>query len=770
MGRTGKAPSAMAKKGKDKNESSLGKALQRKQTQQIAQKRANARFDVDGSEARGKLVSVLDASSLEDFIASAMLSERDFESHKAHTVILDGATGEEMHIDADDRRVESKSKNNDEAHVFSFQQMGVPRRPAWSEGQTAADIDKQEKVAFMEWRREIASMEDAKEGAKVTPFEKNIEVWRQLWRVMEKSDLIIQIVDARNPLFYYSRDLLAYAGELSPPKPMVILVNKSDYLSAAQRREWAAYFLRQGWQGLFFSARASQVKLNRDARIERGLEMADGEEGQPAVDDAESDAENSDDSDSDSDESDSPQNGASPPPQSDNAAAADDDEAAVADSVRPPQPPSQQQQQQQQSSSSSADSSSNAAAAAAAAAAATGTAEEQAFAAEVRKRSKVLSREELTHVLEHMTRALGAGQLQVDKHQGRVCVGMVGYPNVGKSSVINVLVGATPFSHGLTRVSVGSTPGKTKHFQTLVLSDSLMLCDCPGLVFPSFVSSTAEMICAGCLPIMQMRDAMPPIALVARRVPRHILELTYTIAIRAPPDADLAEHGGKLRPPTAAELLEAVCTARGLYRPGAVGDLDTPRAARMLLKDYTEGKLLFCHAPPDLEHERTVQFLKETERTHLSSARLAVKLEAQHRKVADTAGADGSSSSAATADGEQLTALLRQRAAAIREKDAAALNGELTKAEQGFRRWGKKSKKFRDKTPYDEPAESLTAAVGADDSSQRRVVPSGAMVAGGKKASKKHLKHALNREGTFVRVTLPHHATYDGPVGRQEGI
>jgi large subunit GTPase 1 len=765
MGRTGKAPSAMAKKGKDKNESSLGKALQRKQTQQIAQKRANARFDVDGSEARGKLVSVLDASSLEDFIASAMLSERDFESHKAHTVILDGATGEEMHIDADDRRVESKSKNNDEAHVFSFEQMGVPRRPAWSEGQTAADIDKQEKVAFMEWRREIASMEDAKEGAKVTPFEKNIEVWRQLWRVMEKSDLVIQIVDARNPLFYYSRDLLAYAGELSPPKPMVILVNKSDYLSAAQRREWAAYFLRQGWQGLFFSARASQVKLNRDARIERGLEMADGEEGQPAVDDAESDAEG--DSDDSSDESDSPQDGASPA-QSNAAAeaavaAADSDEAvaaAAADSVQPPLPP-----QQQSSSSSSGDSSSSSSSTAAAAA---GAADEQAFAAEVRKRSKVLSREELTHVLEHMTRALGAGQLQVDKHQGRVCVGMVGYPNVGKSSVINVLVGATPFSHGLTRVSVGSTPGKTKHFQTLVLSDSLMLCDCPGLVFPSFVSSTAEMICAGCLPIMQMRDAMPPIALVARRVPRHILELTYTIAIRAPPDADLAEHSGKLRPPTAAELLEAVCTARGLYRPGAVGDLDTPRAARMLLKDYTEGKLLFCHAPADLDSDKTVQFLKETERTHLSSARLAVKLEAQHRKVADI-GAAGSSSSAA-ADGEQLTALLRQRSAAIREKDAAAMHGELTKAEQGFRRWGKKSKKFRDKTPYDEPAESLTAAVGADDSSQRRVVPSGAMVAGGKKASKKHLKHALNREGNFVRVTLPHHATYDGPVGRQEGI
>ena len=39
----------------------------------------------------------------------------------------------------------------------------------------------------------------------------------------------------------------------------------------------------------------------------------------------------------------------------------------------------------------------------------------------------------------------------------RLMVGMVGYPNVGKSSVINVLCGRK-------RVGVASMPGKTKHF------------------------------------------------------------------------------------------------------------------------------------------------------------------------------------------------------------------------------------------------------------------------------------------------------------------
>lgn len=39
----------------------------------------------------------------------------------------------------------------------------------------------------------------------------------------------------------------------------------------------------------------------------------------------------------------------------------------------------------------------------------------------------------------------------------RLMVGTVGYPNVGKSSVINVLC-------GMKRVGVAAMPGKTKHF------------------------------------------------------------------------------------------------------------------------------------------------------------------------------------------------------------------------------------------------------------------------------------------------------------------
>lgn len=52
-------------------------------------------------------------------------------------------------------------------------------------------------------------------------------------------------------------------------------------------------------------------------------------------------------------------------------------------------------------------------------------------------------------------------------------------------------------------------------FQTLYVDSNLMLCDCPGLVFPSFVTTKADLVVNGVLPIDQMRDCLPPTALVS---------------------------------------------------------------------------------------------------------------------------------------------------------------------------------------------------------------------------------------------------------------
>lgn len=104
-------------------------------------------------------------------------------------------------------------------------------------------------------------------------------------------------------------------------------------------------------------------------------------------------------------------------------------------------------------------------------------------------------------------------------------VGLVGYPNVGKSSTINALLGEK-------KVSVSSTPGKTKHFQTIHLSPAIVLCDCPGLVFPQFATTKAALVCDGVLPIDQMREYSGPVALVAKRIPKEVLEATYGLTVK----------------------------------------------------------------------------------------------------------------------------------------------------------------------------------------------------------------------------------------------
>lgn len=170
---------------------------------------------------------------------------------------------------------------------------------------------------------------------------------------------------------------------------------------------------------------------------------------------------------------------------------------------------------------------------------------------------------------------------------GRVMVGFVGYPNVGKSSTINALVGEK-------KTGVTSTPGKTKHFQTLIISEKLMLCDCPGLVFPSFTTSRSEMVAAGVLPVDRMTDHRGPIQVVANKVPRAVLESTYGFTLPAP-----KPYENPHRPPTAAELLRAYAMSRG--HVASSGLPDETRASRTILKDYLSGKLLFCYAPPNEE-------------------------------------------------------------------------------------------------------------------------------------------------------------------------
>jgi len=110
--------------------------------------------------------------------------------------------------------------------------------------------------------------------------------------------------------------------------------------------------------------------------------------------------------------------------------------------------------------------------------------------------------------------------------------------------------------------------------QTLYLNEHMLLCDCPGLVFPSFVSSKAEMICSGILPIDQMRDHTPPVSLVCQRIPREVLEQVYGIVMPPPQEGEEFD-----REPFADELLSSF----GSEHTGIQGCLHTNRKYSQLL-------------------------------------------------------------------------------------------------------------------------------------------------------------------------------------------
>lgn len=148
-------------------------------------------------------------------------------------------------------------------------------RPSWDASTTPEQLHQKEKERFLEWRRTLATFQEEK-GILLTPYEKNLEFWRQLWRVVEKSDVIVQIVDARNPLLFRCEDLEKYVKEVSSDKMNMILINKADFLTEQQRQHWANYFSGIGVRVVFFSAMlaaASDTKIVDEAVVDLKVQI-----------------------------------------------------------------------------------------------------------------------------------------------------------------------------------------------------------------------------------------------------------------------------------------------------------------------------------------------------------------------------------------------------------------------------------------------------------------------------------------------------------------
>ena len=162
----------------------------------------------------------------------------------------------------------------------------IPRRPKYIEKTKIEEFDRLEREAFLNWRRALAQEEEHNIHFAITPFEKNIEIWRQLWMVVDKADLLVQIVDGRNPMYFRCDDLEKYVKECNSIKETVLLINKADLMSIPVRKHWADYFKEKGINYVFFSAKKeAEVIAERDKTNMLGI--IDDEEKQKEKDDKE---------------------------------------------------------------------------------------------------------------------------------------------------------------------------------------------------------------------------------------------------------------------------------------------------------------------------------------------------------------------------------------------------------------------------------------------------------------------------------------------------
>ncbi len=123
--------------------------------------------------------------------------------------------------------------------------LGMPHRPPWTAGTSKQELEKGEEEAFAAWLKKVYAeaervCRESKPRLELNFFEHNLEVWRQLWRAEEMSDVLLICTDVRWPTFTFPFALVDHA--LGIGKPVVLTLTKSDLVEFAVAREWEQYF------------------------------------------------------------------------------------------------------------------------------------------------------------------------------------------------------------------------------------------------------------------------------------------------------------------------------------------------------------------------------------------------------------------------------------------------------------------------------------------------------------------------------------------------
>ena len=165
---------------------------------------------------------------------------------------------------------------------------------------------------------------------------------------------------------------------------------------------------------------------------------------------------------------------------------------------------------------------------------------------------------------------------KLHKESKQISVGFIGYPNAGKSSVINAL-------RSKKVCNVAPIAGETKVWQYITLMKKIYLIDCPGVVYnPS--ESDEEKVLKGVVRVELVENPGDYIPAVLAKAKQQYMARTYRVT------ADWSDHN---------QFLEKVAQKYGKLLKGGEPDVNT--VAKMVLNDWQRGKIPFFVPPPGCE-------------------------------------------------------------------------------------------------------------------------------------------------------------------------